>query len=117
VSPSEHISGRIADLPQWQAEILKSLRELIHSVDSEIVEEWKWSTPVYSKGTLLCATGTFKDHVKLNFFKGALLPNQNYFNAGLQSKQSRAIDYNQGDTIDTAIVRSLIIDALNVDAS
>jgi hypothetical protein len=116
MSPTDQIAAYIASAPQWQAEILSTLRDLIHSIDEAIVEEWKWSTPVYSKGVSLCATGTFKDHVKLNFFKGALLPNQKYFNAGLQSKQSRAIDYRQGDRVEPAVVRSLIIAALKLSA-
>ena len=106
---TETISQHIAGLPAWQADFLTSFRKLIHAADPEVVEAWKWSTPVYMHGSkLICATGVFKDHVKINFFKGALLAEQSHFNAGLESKQSRAIDYKQGDSVNTEILMKLV---------
>ena len=59
-----------------------------------IVEEWKWETPVWSHNGNVLAFGAFKDHIKINFFKGALLDDpQGLFNAGLDAKKTRAIDY------------------------
>ena len=58
---------------------------------------------------MLCSAGPFKDHVKLNFFKGASLNDpQGLFNAGLEAKATRAIDFSEGDTIDEAAVKELI---------
>ena len=67
MSPSDQISQHIEALPSWQADLLRTFRALIHAADAEVVEAWKWSTPVYMHDGLVCATGVFKDHVKINF--------------------------------------------------
>jgi hypothetical protein len=66
---------------------------------------------VYTYKGLVCATGIFKDHLKINFFKGASLADPaGLFNAGLDAKATRAIDVNEGDHLNegplTALIRS-----------
>jgi hypothetical protein len=108
-SPSQHISNYIAELSDWRGEMLARLRELVLEVASDITEEWKWDTPVWSQKGNLLAVAAFKDHVKLNFFKGASLDDpQGLFNAGLEAKTTRAIDFSEGDEIDEAALKELI---------
>jgi len=58
---------------------------------------------------LVCSVGAFKDHVKLNFFKGASLNDpKRLFNAGLDAKATRAIDFSEGDKIDASALKDLI---------
>jgi len=46
---SERIDERIADLGDWRGEKLAEIRKLIHEVDPEVVEKWKWmGSPVWS---------------------------------------------------------------------
>jgi hypothetical protein len=55
------------------------------------------------------AAGVFKDHVKLNFFKGATLQDPHgLFNAGLEAKTSRAIDFHEGDGIPASALQDLV---------
>lgn len=55
------------------------------------------------------ASGVFKDHVKLNFFKGAsLCDSKHLFNAGLEAKATRAIDIGEGDKLDESALKDLI---------
>jgi hypothetical protein len=64
---------------------------------------------VWSQNGLVCSTGTFKDHVKLNFFGGASLKDpKGLFNSGLDAKATRAIDFYEGDDIDEAALKNLI---------
>ena len=64
------------------------------------------------------ATGAFKDHVKLNFFKGASLDDPHrLFNAGLEAKATRAIDIHEGATIDEPAIQDLVRTAVADDAS
>ena len=94
MNASELIDKQIADLAGWRGDCCTRLRNLIHQADPDIVEEWKWNTAVWSHKGLVCAVGPFKDHVKLNFFRGAALPDpQGLFNAGLDAKATRAIDF------------------------
>jgi hypothetical protein len=113
VSASERIAAYIEGLPPWQRDLLGRIRQLIHDADPEIVEEWKWDTPVFSHAGHVCAIGAFKDHVKLNFFKGASLADPDgLFNAGLEAKTSRAIDLTEGDRVDEDALKRLIRTAI-----
>jgi hypothetical protein len=113
VKPSELIDKQIQDLPDWRGKLLARLRKIIRAADPDITEEWKWDTAVWSHQGLVCSAGAFKDHVKMNFFKGASLkdPN-NLFNAGLEAKATRAIDFRQGDKIDESALKDLLRSAV-----
>jgi hypothetical protein len=109
MNPSDRITAYVEGLGDWRGKILGRLRTLIRSAAPDLVEEWKWSTPVWSCGGNVLAVGAFQGHVKINFFKGASLPDPHgLFNAGLEAKASRGIDLHQGDRLDEAALRDLI---------
>ena len=109
MNPSQLIDKQIANLADWRGKILGRLRKIIHETDPDIKEEWKWSTAVWTHNGMVCAVGSFKDHVKLNFFKGASLSDPHkLFNAGLEAKATRAIDFHEGDKIDEPALKALI---------
>ncbi len=108
-TPSQLISNHIAELADWRGKMLARLRTLILKTAPDITEEWKWGTAVWSHNGLVCSAGAFKDHVKLNFFKGASLKDpKGLFNSGLDAKATRAIDFNEGDDIDESALKDLI---------
>jgi hypothetical protein len=118
LTPSELISEQITGLTDWRGELLDRLRKLILETDSGIVEEWKWGTAVWTKGGKICSGGVFKDHVKLNFFKGASLADPNkLINAGLDAKESRGIDYFEGARIDEPALKALVREAIAFNPS
>jgi hypothetical protein len=109
MSPSQRITHYIAGFDDWRGRTLARLRQLILEADPGMTEEWKWDTPVWSHKGNVVAGGVFKDHVKLNFFKGALLQDPHgLFNAGLEAKTSRGIDFHAGDDIPTSALQDLI---------
>ena len=109
MNPSDRITAYIADLGGWRGKLVARLRTLIRAASPDLVEEWKWNTPVWSCEGNVLAVGAFQDHVKLNFFKGASLEDpRGLFNAGLDAKASRAIDLHEGDRLDEAALRDLI---------
>jgi hypothetical protein len=109
LTPSQLITNQIAELTDWRGKMLGRLRKLILEAAPDITEEWKWDTAVWSHKELVCSAGVFKDHVKLNFFKGAFLKDpQGLFNAGLDAKTTRAIDFSEGDDIDASAVKELV---------
>jgi hypothetical protein len=100
-------------LGDWRGKLLARLRKLILESDPDITEEWKWGTAVWTHEGLVCSAGAFKDHVKLNFFKGASLNDpKGLFNSGLDAKATRAIDFSEGDSIDTSSLKNLIRSAV-----
>jgi len=108
-TPSEQIDKQIADLADWRGQRMTALRKLINEADPKLSEDWKWGTPVWTaKGNVL-ALGAFKDHLKINFFKGASLDDpRGLFNAGLDAKASRSIDLYENDTVDEQALKELI---------
>jgi hypothetical protein len=118
MTASQHIDSHIKELTDWRGKILARLRKLILEAAPELTEEWKWDTPVWSHNGNVVAGGVFKDHVKLNFFKGASLKDPNgLFNAGLDAKASRGIDIAEGEEIDEAALKDLIRTAVAYNAS
>jgi hypothetical protein len=69
---SQRITNLIAELGDWRGKVLARLREVILDAAPDITEEWKWGSAVWTNKGLVCSAGAFKDHVKLNFFKGLL---------------------------------------------
>jgi len=109
MNPSERIDKQIAELADWRGQMIARLRKLIHEADPGIIEEWKWDTAVWSHKGLVCAAGAFKETVKMNFFQGASLEDPHkLFNAGLDAKKTRAIDFREGDTVDESALKDLI---------
>jgi hypothetical protein len=118
VDASRRIDEQIAGLGDWRGKLIAELRALIRDADPEIAEDWKWDTAVFVKRGNLCAVGAFKDHVKLNFFKGAQVPDSNrLFNSGLDAKTSRAIDFQQGDKVNKPALKKLVQDAAALNAA
>src|SRR3954470_4309783 len=106
-SPSQLIDARIKELGDWRGEMLGRLRALVKEADPEVVEEWKWvkatnpGTPVWSHDGIICTGETYKNVVKLTFFKGAALDDPSgLFNSSLEGKVRRAIDIRERDEID-----------------
>jgi hypothetical protein len=73
LTSSQHIDKHIAELNDWRGKMLARLRRLVLEAAPELAEEWKWDTPVWAYKGNVVAGGAFKDHIKLNFFKGASL--------------------------------------------
>jgi hypothetical protein len=109
MSASKLIDQRIAELADWRGKLLAKLRKAIHDADPDITEEWKWDTAVFTHDGLVLALAAFKGSVKMNFFQGASLPDSHkLFNAGLDAKKTRAIDFKEGDKIDESAFKDLI---------
>lgn len=118
LTPSQEIDKFINDLTDWRGTWIKKFRALILKTASEVAEDWKWGVPVWTCKGNVVASGVFKDHVKLNFFKGASLPDpKKLFNAGLEAKATRAIDIAENDKVDEAALKNLIRAAVDLNIS
>ena len=109
MSASKQIDKQIAGLTGWRGRTMAHLRKVINDADPALKEEFKWNTAVWSAKGNVCALGAFKDHIKINFFKGASLPDPHHlFNSGLEAKASRAIDLNEGGAINKSYLKALV---------
>ena len=117
-SPTRQIDARIKDLGDWRGETLARVRGLIQQADPAVVEEWKWSVPVWSHAGIICTGETYKKAVKLTFAHGAALADPSHlFNSSLEGNTRRAIDLHEGDQIDEKAFQTLIQAAVALNTS
>jgi hypothetical protein len=115
---SELIDARIRELNDWRGSMLSRLRALVKAADPEVVEEWKWSVPVWSHHGLICTGETYKKAVKLTFARGAALKDPSkLFNSSLEGNTRRAIDFHEGDKIDEEALKTLVRAAVTLNKS
>jgi hypothetical protein len=109
-SASAFIDEKIKQLGDWRGKTLAKVRGIIHEVDPEIVEEWKWrGTPTWYHGGIVCTGETYKNVVKLTFAKGAALKDPSgLFNSSLDGNVRRAIDIHEDDKLNEAALKDLI---------
>ena len=116
-SASDLIDARIAELDDWRGELLARLRGLVREAVPDVTEEWKWrGTPVWAHDGDICTGETYKEVVKMTFFKGAALDDPaGLFNSSLEGNTRRAIDFREGDPVDEEALKALVraADALN----
>ena len=107
----------------WREATLNRMRDLIKKADPEVVEEVKWrkpsspdGVPVWSRDGIICTGETYKSHVRLTFAKGAKLKDpKKLFNSGLDGGTRRAIDLKEGDKVDEAAFKALILEAVKLN--
>jgi hypothetical protein len=112
------IDERIAGLGDWRGETLSRTRKLIKEADPDVVEEWKWGTPVWSHDGIICTGESYKSTVKLTFAKGASLKDPaKLFNSSLEGNIRRAIDIHAGEQVDASAFKTLIRAAVALNTS
>jgi len=124
-SAAQQIDAIIKKHDDWRGEMLSRLRALIKQADPAFVEEVKWKkpsrpegVPVWSHDGILCFCDTLKNAVRLTFPKGAQMQDpQKLFNTRLDSKTVRAIDFHEGDPINEAALKALILEAVGLNKS
>ena len=110
MKPSERIDQLIRGITDWRGETLACVRQCILDADPEIVEEWKWmGSPVWYRDGIIAVGNAHKNKVKLTFAHGASLPDPDkLFNAALEGKVWRAIDWHEGDKLNKRALKNLI---------
>src|SRR5438552_3883501 len=116
---SKLISERIAELDDWRGDALARMRALVREADPDVVEEWKWmGTPVWSHDGGVCTGESYKQVVKLTFFRGASLQDpQKLFNSSLEGNTRRAIDIREGEKLNKTAFKELIRSAVAANSA
>lgn len=122
---AKEIEAIIADAGGWKAKKLSQLRAAINKASPKLVEEVKWKmpskplgVPVWSYEGMLGHIDILKSAVRLNFTNGAQMKApKNVFNARLDSKTVRAIDFAEEDEVDPAGIKRLVLEAMRVNAA
>jgi hypothetical protein len=122
-SKSQLIDAKIEALGDWRGQTLSKLRALVKKADAAVVEEVKWKkpsnpmgVPVWSHDGIICIGEALKNAVRLTFPKGALMKDSTeLFNARLDGNSVRAIDFHEGDPVDEAALKAVILEAVRLN--
>lgn len=108
------VDDYIDALPEWQRDICRELRDLIHAADPEVTEAIKRSVqPYFVLEGNICALLAAKDHVNLFLYDGGIVPDPSgIITAGHDNKSARQISYYDGTAINgpalSAMLREII---------
>ncbi len=123
-SPSRQIDDMIKEADDWKGRTLSLLREVIQRADPGVVEEVKWKkpsnpagVPVWSHDGIITVGNLLKNAVRLTFPEGAQIKDpKRLFNARLDSRTARAIDFHEGESVDEVALTAIIVAAVGLNA-
>lgn len=95
------VDDYIRRLPDWQQEICRRLRDVVHRADPEVAETIKRTVQPYfvCEGNI-CALLATKDHVNLFLYDGTIVPDPDgIITGGHDNKSARMISFYHGDRI------------------
>jgi hypothetical protein len=125
MTSESQVDAKIKGLGDWRGKTLSRLRALIKTADPTVIEEMKWKkpsnpsgVPVWSHDGIICIGDALKNATRLTFPKGASIKDpQKLFNTRLDSKAVRAIDFHEGDSVNEAALKAIILDAVRLNKS
>ena len=97
------VDAWIEALPQWQQDICRTVRQLVHEADAEVAETIKRTTqPYFVLQGNVCALLAAKDHVNVFLYDGGIVPDpENIITAGHQNSTARTVAFREGEKINT----------------
>ena len=108
------VDDYIERLPDWQQDICRRLRDLIHAADPQVAETIKRRVqPYFVLEGNVCALLAAKDHVNLFLYDGAIVPDpEGIITAGHDNKTARTVAFRRGDAVNrralTAMLKQII---------
>ncbi|HWE10854.1 MAG TPA: DUF1801 domain-containing protein [Solirubrobacteraceae bacterium] len=108
------VDAYIDSLPEWQQQICRAVRELVHAADPEVAETIKRTKlPYFVLNGNVCALLAAKGHVNVFLYDGAIVPDPDgIITSGHDNKTARCVAIRRGEDVNTraltAIFRSII---------
>src|SRR5919197_1833989 len=95
------VDAYIDALPEWQQDICREVRELVHSADPEVSETIKRTDrPYFVLHGNVCALLAAKDHVNVFLYDGAIVPDpEGIITGGHDNKTARTVAVRRGEAL------------------
>jgi hypothetical protein len=95
------VDAYIDALPEWQREICRRVRDLVHAADPDVAETIKRTVqPYFVLDGNICALLAARDHVNVFLYDGAIVPDpEGIITAGHDNQTARTVAYCKGETI------------------
>jgi hypothetical protein len=103
------VDAYITALPEWQQEICRHVRDLVHAADPLVAETIKRTRqPYFVLDGNICALLAAKDHVNVFLYDGAIVPDPDgIITAGHDNKTARTVAFRKGDPIKDAALTQM----------
>lgn len=102
------IDHYIKTLPDWQQEICRQVRDLVHAADPDVTETIKRTNrPYFTLRGNICALLGAKHHVNVFIYDPIAPDPEGIINQGQGNQTARAIQIHQGETINERALVSL----------
>ncbi|WP_426516303.1 DUF1801 domain-containing protein [Diaminobutyricibacter sp. McL0618] len=102
----EYIDG----LADWQQEICRAVREIVHAAEPAIEETIKRTNrPYFVRDGNVCALLAAKDHVNVFVYDGAIVPDPHgIITAGHDNATARTVGIKRGETVNADALAAMI---------
>jgi hypothetical protein len=98
--PDPRVDAYINSLPDWQRDICREVRALVHAADPEVQETIKRTNrPYFVLHGNICALLAAKDHVNVFLYDPIAPDPQGIVTSGQENKTARAVAIRQGEII------------------
>ena len=104
------VDAYIDSLPDWQQEICRRVRDLVHAADPEVSETIKRTNrPYFVLDGNICALLAAKDHVNVFLYDGGIVPDpEGIITGGHRNQTARTVAIRQGEAINRAALASML---------
>jgi hypothetical protein len=91
-------------LPEWQQDVCRRVRDLVHAADPEVEETIKRRVqPYFVLQGNICALLATKDHVNVFLYDGAIVPDpEGIITGGHDNKTARTVAIYEGEPVNWA---------------
>jgi len=101
-TPDPRVDAYIESLPEWQQDICRKVRALVHAADPDVAETIKRTDrPYFVLHGNICALLAAKDHVNVFLYDPTAPDPQGIFSSGHENKTARTVAIRQGAMINT----------------
>ena len=107
--PDRRVDVYIDRLPDWQAELCRYLRDLIHTADPEIEETIKRSVqPYFVLDGNVCALLATKDHINLFIYDPHVADPDEIINEGDGNATAKTVQIYEGDAVNERALLTML---------
>jgi hypothetical protein len=108
-APDPRVDAYIDALPEWQQQICRQVRDLIHAADPEVIETIKFrDRPYFVLGGNIAALLAAKDHVNVFLYDGGIVPDpEGVITGGHDNQTARTVAIRQGETINGSALSAI----------
>jgi hypothetical protein len=103
------VDAYIDRLPDWQRNICREVRDLVHAADPEVIETIKRTDrPYFVLQGNICALVAAKDHVNVFLYDGAMVPDpEGIITGGHGNTTARTVAVRQDEPIKAAALSAM----------